>query len=295
MEYFSPLCYSTTKGQACLLFWKYNKTEVIFLAFNSKLKQINQVVLIDTELIVPNRSQPRAMFSPKDLEGLAESIKMNGLLQPITVRRVDSHFELVSGERRLRACKMANMRTIPSLIVDITDKDSAVLALIENLQRTDLNYFEEAMALKNLTIEWGVSQVELGARLGKAQSTIANKLRLLRFDELTQKLILGNQLTERQARALLKLTDDSKIFSAIEYISTHKLSSVQTERYVDAIINQKPIHAQHSKLVVKDIRLFFNTINNAIKVMNQSGIPASAQKIESPNYIEYVVKIPLVT
>ncbi|WMJ21779.1 ParB/RepB/Spo0J family partition protein [Paludicola sp. MB14-C6] len=264
------------------------------MASNGKLKEINRVVLIDTELIVPNPAQPRSTFSQKDLESLADSIKVNGLLQPITVRRVDSHFELISGERRLRACKIANMRTIPSIIVDMTDKDSAVIALIENLQRTDLNYFEEAIALKNLIVEWGVSQTELGERLGKAQSTIANKLRLLRFDELTQNLILGNQLTERQARALLKLTDDSKIFNAIEYISAHKLSSLQTEKYVDALVNAKPIHTQHSKLVVKDIRLFFNTINNAIKVMNQSGIPASAQKIESGDFIEYVVKIPLV-
>lgn len=264
------------------------------MAFNSRLKTVNQVVLVDTDLIVPNRSQPRAMFSPKDLEGLAESIKANGLLQPITIRRVDSHFELISGERRLRACKMANIKAIPSIIVDMTDKDSAVLALIENLQRTDLNYFEEAIAIRNLIVEWGVSQTELGARLGKAQSTIANKLRLLRFDEYTQNLILGNQLTERQARALLKLTDEKMIYKAIDYISSHKLSSVQTERYIDSLLEQKVTHTQRSKIVLKDIRLFFNTMNNAIKMMNQSGIPASAQKIEGPSYIEYVVKIPLV-
>lgn len=293
MEYFSPLCYSTNRTSLLVRNLCYDM-EAIFLAFNSRLKTVNQVVLVDTDLIVPNRSQPRAMFSPKDLEGLAESIKANGLLQPITIRRVDSHFELISGERRLRACKMANIKAIPSIIVDMTDKDSAVLALIENLQRTDLNYFEEAIAIRNLIVEWGVSQTELGARLGKAQSTIANKLRLLRFDEYTQNLILGNQLTERQARALLKLTDEKMIYKAIDYISSHKLSSVQTERYIDSLLEQKVTHMQRSKIVLKDIRLFFNTMNNAIKMMNQSGIPASAQKIEGPSYIEYVVKIPLV-
>lgn len=293
MEYFLPLCYSTYRTSLLVRNSCYDM-EAIFLAFNSRLKTVNQVVLVDTDLIVPNRSQPRAMFSPKDLEGLAESIKANGLLQPITIRRVDSHFELISGERRLRACKMANIKAIPSIIVDMTDKDSAVLALIENLQRTDLNYFEEAIAIRNLIVEWGVSQTELGARLGKAQSTIANKLRLLRFDEYTQNLILGNQLTERQARALLKLTDEKMIYKAIDYISSHKLSSVQTERYIDSLLEQKVTHTQRSKIVLKDIRLFFNTMNNAIKMMNQSGIPASAQKIEGPSYIEYVVKIPLV-
>lgn len=258
-----------------------------------KLKEVNRVVLIDSELITPNAAQPRTVFGIKELESLAESIISNGLLQPLTVRRVDAHFELISGERRLRACKLADIKKVPCIIVETTNQQAAVFALLENLQRCDLNFFEEALAIKGLITEWGISQTDLGKRLGKAQSTIANKIRLLRFDDAVQRFMLTNGINERQARALLKVETESKLYEAIEYISANSLSAAQTEKYVAAIDKCQKPQRKTPKILVKDVRIFLNTINNAIKIMNQSGIHASAQKIDSGDFIEYVVKIPL--
>lgn len=260
----------------------------------SRPKTINKVVLIDVDRIKPNRNQPRTMFNQRELEGLSESILANGMLQPITVRKEESSFELIAGERRLRAAKLANLKNIPCIVIETTVRQAAVFALIENLQREDLNYFDEAVALRELIVEWGISQVELGEKLGKAQSTIANKLRLLKYDDCSRQIMLGNNITERQARALLKIEDDTKLFEAIDYISANKLSSAQTEQYIEAILKaKKALPKRNYKPVVKDVRIFINTINNAIKLMNQSGIQASAQKIDSDDCIEYVVKIPL--
>lgn len=260
-----------------------------------KPKTINNVVLLELNEIFPNKSQPRKCFAIEEIESLAQSITENGLIQPLTVRKVlDGGYELISGERRLRAIKLTHLEKAPCIIIDVTDKQSAVLALLENIQRSDLNYFEEANALKSLIVEWGLSQAELGTRLGKAQPTIANKLRLLHYDETLQAIMLANSINERQARALLKIKNDSALIDAIKYIGEHKLSVAQTERYVETLeSNPNPTSKQTSTPIVKDVRLFFNTINNAIKLMNDSGINASAEKIESGDYIEYVVKIPL--
>ena len=155
-----------------------------------------------------------------------------------------------------------------------------------------MNYFEEALALRNLMVEWGISQQELGSRLGMAQSTIANKLRLLKFNTENQTEMLKAGLNERQARALLRLEDREVIRHAIEAVAKKKLNVSQTERYVDTLLEEKqPVRSYRP--IVKDVRLFFNTINKAITVMKESGIPASAQKIEKEDCIEYIVKIPM--
>lgn len=259
-----------------------------------KIKTINRVVGIEIEMIQPNKNQPRKLFLQKELESLALSIKENGLLQPITVRKIEKdYYELISGERRLRATKLAGMNVIPCIVINSTQKESAVFALLENLQRSDLNYFEEAVAIKGLMVECGLSQAELGTKLGYAQPTIANKLRLLRYDDMSQKLMIGKDINERQARALLKIEDENKLYEAIDYIHLNKLNSTQTEKYVEAINNSTNTCKKTFHPIIKDVRLFFNTINNAIKIMNQSGINASAQKIDTGDYIEYVVKIPI--
>lgn len=262
-----------------------------------KGKTVNKVILIDVELIRPNPAQPRTIFKQSEIESLAASIVQNGLLQPLTVRKCSGYYELISGERRLRAIKYALMKEAPCIVVDTTDQQSAVLALLENIQREDLNYFEEALALKNLMVEWGISQQELGARLGYAQPTIANKLRLLRFDELTQKLILGHELSERQARALLKLDDPELLQIAVEHIAQERLNVAQTEEYIASLLGKTPATKEKPRKkvhpIVKDVRLFLNTINHAVSVMKQSGIKASTEKIEQEDCITYVVKIPL--
>lgn len=256
-------------------------------------RSINKVLLINTNLINPNRNQPRRIFDVKELQGLADSISANGMLQPITVRKVDNGYEVIAGERRLRAAKLAMIESVPCIVMDINEKQSAVFALLENIQRADLNYFEEGVALKSLIVEWGLSQTELGARLGKAQSTIANKIRLLHFDDELQRIFIEKKISERQARALLKITDPEKIAEIVEYISVNKLSCAQTERYIDAIEKARAAPRKTFKPIVRDVRIFFNTINNAIKIMNDSGINAVAQRIQSDDYIEYVVKIPI--
>lgn len=258
-----------------------------------KVQTINKVVLLDVNQITPNPSQPRFVFNQTEIESLSASILANGLLQPLTVRRCDDHFELISGERRLRALKHGKVSLAPCIIVDTTDKQSAVFALLENLQREDLNYFEEAYALKNLIVEWGVSQQELGDRLGKAQPTIANKLRLLRYDTQTQQLLLESNINERQARALLKVPSQEILKPIIEYITKNELNVAQTEKYIETFTNSQVIEHRKYHPIVKDIRIFFNTINHAISLMKQSGINAVSEKNEGDDYIEYIVRIPI--
>ena len=166
------------------------------------------IVYIRIENIRPNPYQPRKKFERASLEELCESIKQYGIIQPINVRISGSGYELVAGERRLRAAEMAGLREIPAIILDVSDNDSAIMALIENLQREDLTYFEEAEGYQNLLSEHNLTQEELAEKIGKSQSTIANKIRLLRLSPLIKKILIDNSLTERHARALLKLHDE---------------------------------------------------------------------------------------
>lgn len=263
-------------------------------AVSHKETEVRPVVLLDVERIHPNPAQPRTVFSQTELESLAHSIQENGLLQPLTVRRREDGYELISGERRLRALRLAGIPQAPCILLEATDRQSAVLALVENLQREDLNYFEEAQAIKNLMVEWGISQQELGARLGKAQSTIANKLRLLRYDAPLQQEMLAAGINERQARALLQIEDAARRKEAVAEVAARHLNAAQTEEYVSSLLQgEAPQKTRRFCPVVKDVRIFLNTVNRAISVMKQSGIPASTQKIEREDCIEYIVTIPL--
>ena len=181
------------------------------VAIFGKEKQVNRVISIHINEIFPNPNQPRTEFNEQELQQLSDSIRVNGLLQPLTVRKnVYQQYELISGERRLRASKLAGLTEIPAIVVDTDERQSAIFALIENIQRADLNFFEEAIAIKNLISEWNITQEEASERLGKAQSTLANKLRLLKLGSEEQQMILQNGLTERHARALLKINDEKK-------------------------------------------------------------------------------------
>ena len=175
---------------------------------SEKPRTAGQVLLIPTEQIYPNPNQPRQVFDQEELVNLAISIRMNGILQPITVRQADNGYELVSGERRLRASKLAGLVSIPCIVVEVNDMKSAVFALIENLQRQNLNYFEEAAAIERLMREYGISQEDAARRLGKAPSTVSNKLRLLSLPIEARNKLMEKGLTERHARALLKLNSE---------------------------------------------------------------------------------------
>lgn len=256
-----------------------------------KEKTVNRVVLLDVSEILPNPAQPRTSFDPDSLASLAQSIRQNGVLQPVTVRKNrKGRYELIAGERRLRAAKIAGLVQIPSIIMETSEKDSAVLALLENLQRQDLNFFEQATALSAAIVEWNITQEEAAERLSMAQSTIANKIRLSRIPQEQQARILEGGLTERHARALLRVSDDAKRAEAIEEIIRRRYNVSQTEKYLESLLDNRTKKMRIP--VVKDVRIFLNTINKALAVMKSAGIQAEAERKEDGSCIEYIVRIP---
>ncbi len=264
------------------------------VAMFGKEKVINKVVSIDIHEIIPNPNQPRTRFDDRELGQLADSIRENGLLQPLTVRKNPrGQYELISGERRLRAGKLAGLGQIPCIIIETDERQSAVLALIENIQRSNLNFFEEAAAIRNLITEYNINQEEAALKLGKAQSTIANKLRLLKLTEAEQCAILNNGLTERHARALLKLEDREERLKALEKILEKKMNVVQAETYIDSLLEKEAKPEKKRVMIIKDVRLFLNTINKALDTMKRAGIKAESTKKQDDEYIEYVVRIPI--
>lgn len=259
------------------------------MLFNSEK---NKVVQIDVNSIRPNPAQPRRAFNEQELIALSRSIRTSGLLQPITVRKVDGGYELVAGERRLRACKMAGLATVSCMVSDCTPETSAMLAMTENLQRQDLQIFEEAEGIRRLIEEWNVTQEEAALRLGKSQSTLANKLRLLRLSEAEREKIIEEGLTERHARALLRINDEKIREKTLNDIIKRKLNVSQTDELIEKLLTSRKKPKTKRVLVVKDVRIFLNTINHAIEAMVQSGINAQALKSENEEYIECIVRIP---
>ena len=258
-----------------------------------KRPKIEQVLKLPTDCIDPNASQPRTTFNNDELESLAQSIKQNGLLQPITVRKSSggSRYELISGERRLRACKSLGMPTIRAIVVEADDSSSAILATVENLRREDLSFFDEARGLYELLSRMGITQEVAAAKLGMAQSTLANKLRILRLPPSIQNAVQEHGLTERHARALLRLPTPEQQQAVLLNVVKKRLNVTQTERYIEEIIAVRPKPAKRI-LVVKDLRIFINTIDRAIDTMKQAGIEAEASQSDRTDYIEYIVKIP---
>lgn len=271
---------------------KFVQTEVRQLIFSQK--EENKLAEIPIINIRPNKSQPRKVFAEQDLSSLAQSIANNGILQPLTVRRISqSDYELIAGERRLRAAIMAGFKRVPCIVMRCSDRQSAVYALLENLQRSDLNMFEEARAIKRLIIDCNLTQEAVANQLGKKQSTIANKLRLLRLDDDEQEIILKNGLTERHARVLIKLEGENRR-TAIDKIISSSLNVSQTEALVENILMSEysEKHHMNKKFIIKDVRIFINTLTKAFDTMKSSGIDAVSKKTEDDDYIEYSVKIP---
>lgn len=264
-----------------------------------KGNDIKNITYLNIDSVRPNPYQPRKQFTKGALEELCESIQQYGVIQPINVRKItSSKFELVAGERRLRAAIMAGLKEIPAIIINITDNDSAVLALIENLQREDLNYLEEAEGYNNLINEHGLTQEELAQKIGKSQSTVANKIRLLRLSPLVKKILSDNNLTERHARALLKLHDEQLQLKVLRHVSDKGLNVKKTEELIERVIDkflsknkEKPVERKFTK-TIKDIRIFVNTIRQAIELMKKSGVDAKAAQIDRGEYVEFIVRIP---
>ncbi|MBO7318981.1 MAG: ParB/RepB/Spo0J family partition protein [Clostridia bacterium] len=250
-----------------------------------------QVLLIPNDQLYPNPNQPRQVFDQEELVNLAISIRMNGILQPITVRQTDKGYELVSGERRLRASKLAGLISIPCIVVDVNNMKSAVFALIENLQRQNLNYFEEAIAIDRLMSEYGLSQEDAARRLGKAPSTVSNKLRLLSLPEQARNKLMENGLTERHARALLKLEKD-EVMGVLEKIIDKKLNVTQSEELIEEVLDKKDSPKRNTKRMFSDVKIFLNTINSAVDTMKKSGIGADIKREDTGESYIYRIEIP---
>ena len=251
--------------------------------------------------IVRNPNQPRRYFDPEAIATLAESIRQYGVLNPLTVRRTgNGGYELVAGERRLRAARVAGLTDVPCLLINADGEDSSVIALVENLQRRDLDFFEEANGFKRLIEQFGLTQEEAARKVGKTQSAVANKLRLLRLSQQNMELIRCNNLTERHARALLRLNDEADRINVTNYIIEHELNVSRTEEYIDEFLKAKEnpqpvVEAESGKRVVrlfKDVRFFLNTLNRAVGVMVDAGIGATVKQQESDDGLTLTICSP---
>ena len=257
-----------------------------------------KVMEIPIDSIVPNPYQPRRVFSQSALEELSESIKVYGILQPITVRnKGNDEYELVAGERRLRASKLAGRATIPAIINNMSDESSAVLALLENLQREDLNFIEEAMGYENLIKEHSFTQQQLAGKLGKNQSTIANKLRILRLPTDIKIKLVEHGLTERHARALLKLPEESLMRDVLDKVIKSDLNVKKSEKLIADILEElkNPKDSDDKKQNVKGImgmRIYLNTIKQAYEAITNTGLEAKYKEVDKGDHIEVVVRIP---
>ena len=256
-----------------------------------KPRSAGQVLLIPNEKIYPNPNQPRRVFDQSELVHLAISIRMNGILQPITVRETSKGYELVSGERRLRASRLAGMVVVPCIVVDVNELKSAIYSLIENLQRQNLGYFEEALAIEKLTEQFSLSQEEAARRLGKAPSTVSNKLRLLTLPREAQKLLIQNSLSERHARALLRLEEED-VVPILKKVIERKMNVSQTEKYIEEFLAKKNPPKRTTKRAFSSVKIFLNTVEGAIKTMQDSGINADVNKQETEDRFIYHITIP---
>lgn len=253
--------------------------------------QRGTVWMIPTGDIQPNPCQPRKTFPLEGLVELAQSISENGVLQPLTVTLESGKPVLIAGERRLRAARIAGLREVPCVDVTVTDRQRHVLALVENLQREDMNCFEVAEGIRQLIHTYELTQCEAAQQLGYSQSAVANKLRLLRLSPEERVQLLDAGLTERHARALLRLEETEQRKIALARIIEECLTVAQTERMVEDMVKGR-IRRRPSTPLVKDVRVFFNTVNHALDIMRRGGIRAESHRREDGEYIEYVVRIP---
>lgn len=260
-----------------------------------RLRPDNRVLRLRPEEIEPSPYQARTHFDQAQVESLAASIRENGLLQPISVRRLPGgRYQLIAGERRLRACKLAGLSEIPALLCQADGTLSAVLGYIENNERSDLNCFEQARALRLLLELWDCTQEEGAARLGMSQSALCNKLRLLNLSSEEQEICLEGHLSERHARAVLTLPAGEARVRLLRRAAAEGWSVAVTEQRVKDSVAPPPARPKKGRrvIMVRDVRIFVNTINRAIELMKNAGIPAESEETHEGGYIEYRVRIP---
>lgn len=257
-------------------------------------KEEKRVLRLEVEAIRPNPRQPRRLFDEAGLRELAASIRRHGILQPLTVRRRPGGWELVAGERRLRAARLAGLETVPCIEAEVDERESALLALVENLQRQDLHYFEEAAAIADYLRRSGVTQEEAAAQLGRSASAVANKLRLLRLSPACQAVLLENGLTERHARALLRLEDEEERLAAARRAAARKLNVAQTEQYIERRLAelQTTPPAGRRTYVLKDVRLFLNSVDRGLRIVREAGVEAKCLREDTEEEIVMTIRIP---
>jgi ParB family chromosome partitioning protein len=279
------------------------------------LLESNRVFVLKITEIRPNPAQPRSVFDSDSLQELASSIREFGVIQPLTVRRREGYYELVSGERRLRASRLAGLEEVPCILVGVDERQSSLIALIENLQRQDLDFFEEAHGIEKLIRAFGLSQEQAAARLGLSQSAVANKLRLLRHSTEIAARIREQRLTERHARALLRLEDDADKRAVLREIIAQQMNVAQTDEYITQVLERKlqadvavpfeelkktikPVPKEKNRIrtlyYFKDVRLFLNSITRAIDTMRRSGVDTHCDKEETDEVIRLTIHIPKV-
>lgn len=255
------------------------------------LFESQRILFLPTDAITPNPNQPRRDFDEAALRELADSISAHGILQPLSVRRAKKGYELISGERRLRAAKLAQLPEVPCLLIAADTQESSLLALIENVQRRDLDFWEEALALQALLEATGLSQEALAKRLGKSQSALANKLRLLKLPAEVLQLLRDNGFTERHARSLLRLPDEAAQRSAARHIVAYALTVAQSEAYIESLLSPPP-KRKKPIFVLKDVRLFLNTVTRGLSMMQSAGVCADCTRQDTEDEICLTIRIP---
>lgn len=249
--------------------------------------ETGRVIFLPARSIQPNPHQPRTVFKEKALQDLAESIRRHGILQPLSVRRVGNGYELIAGERRLRAAQKVGLTEIPCIVMTMNEQESGLAAMVENLQRQDLDYIEEAKGISRLMEKWNISQEQAAAILGRSQSAVANKLRLLKHSDTVLEALRQTELTERHARALLKLPDDKRKLDAIEAIVRLEMNVAKTEQYIDSLL-QTPKTPQRKP----NVNTFLRNLTNSLSKIQLSGIPAVSERRETESEIVVTITFP---
>lgn len=249
--------------------------------------ETGRVVFLPAKAIQPNPAQPRKLFREAPLDELTESIRQHGILQPLSVRRVGANYELIAGERRLRAGIQAGLTEIPCIIMRMNEQESAMTALVENLQRQDLDYIEEAQGIDLLLRQWNMSQEQVAKLLGKSQSCVANKLRLLRHSKLVLDALRQAELTERHARALLKLSQEPQKMQAIAVIARHNMSVARAEQYIESLLAE-----ESGQTRAANVGAFLTRLNQSLARIQLSGISAISERRETENQIVLTITIP---
>ena len=249
--------------------------------------ETGRVMFLPARSIRPNPAQPRKIFREDAMSELADSIRQHGILQPLSVRRTGSGYELIAGERRLRAAQIAGLNEIPCIVMTMDDRESGLAAMVENLQRQDLDFVEEARGISRLMGEWSMSQEQTARMLGKSQSAIANKLRLLRHSDAVLTALRENGLTERHGRALLKLSDEEEKLAAIDEIVRQNMSVARCEKYIQDLLEGRQKCPQRI-----NVGAFLNSLNQSLAKIQLSGISAVSERRETEDEIVLTITIP---